>query len=55
MKKKFNHIAVHKNITRERELRKVTLQGSLKLSEALKLAKLQSEHRQALLRGGKDE
>ncbi|CDG99825.1 hypothetical protein [Xenorhabdus bovienii] len=55
MKTKFNHSAVHKNLTRERETRSVTEQGCEKLRDALEDAKLRLEHREELTGGKRHE
>ncbi len=52
MKTKFNYSAVHKNIMRERELRKVTEQGVRGLRAAFEDAKLRQAHKEELT-GGK--
>ncbi|WBA57856.1 hypothetical protein O7C57_04530 [Providencia sp. 21OH12SH02B-Prov] len=49
----FNYHAVHKNIMRDRELRKITKKGFLMLKSAYKDAMLRKAHKEELL-GGKD-
>ncbi|PHM46570.1 hypothetical protein [Xenorhabdus miraniensis] len=55
MKNRFNHIAVHKNIRRDRLARSVTEQGCKKLRDALEDAKLRLEHREELTGGKRHE